>query len=81
MRIMGLALTGMAVALTSMLAVGAADPAFAKTAKAAKDCKGTHQAVQNGQCVNTNDENPDRGAPYVSSSYRGKSHKKHKTAN
>jgi hypothetical protein len=78
MRIMGLALTGAAVALAGMLFVGGADPAFAKPPKG---CSGKHQAMQNGQCVTTADENPDRSLP--TSWYRShsqKNQKKHKTA-
>ena len=41
-----------------MLVVAAGEPSFAKNGP--KDCKGTYQAYQNGQCVTTTVENPNR---------------------
>ena len=78
MRIMGFAVTGMAVALTSVLAVCVADPAFAAK-KGAKGCTGLHQALQNGECVNTTFVNPDR-VPNTSAQFYRSSHHKKKTA-
>ena len=78
MRIVGLSLTGTAVALASVLAVGVGEPAFAKVPK---NCSGKNQAYQNGQCVSTTAENPDRSLP--TSWYRShsqKNQKKHKTS-
>ena len=78
MRIMGLGLTGMAVALTGMLAVCAADSALA--AAYTKDCRGTRQALQGGECVNLQYDNPNRVTQPCSggSCYRSGSHKKQK---
>jgi hypothetical protein len=60
MRIMRLALTGVAVALTGMPVVCIADPAFAASKKGLKGCTGKYQAYQNGECITTTDVNPDR---------------------
>jgi hypothetical protein len=78
MRIMGLGFTGMAVALTGMLAVCAADSASA--AAYTKDCRGTRQALQAGECVNLSYDNPSRVAQPCSggSCYRSGSQKKNK---
>jgi hypothetical protein len=46
-------------AVAAMLALGAAEPAFAAAAKA-KRCDGLYQAYQNGECVNNAYINPDR---------------------
>jgi hypothetical protein len=78
MRIMGLGLTGMAVALTSMLAFCVVDSAFA--APYTKDCRGTRQAIQAGECINLQYDNPSRVTQPCSggSCYRSGSQKKTK---
>ena len=68
MRIIRLALTG-------MLAVCAADSAFA--AAYTKDCKGTHQSLEAGVCHNLNYENPNR-VVQEHAFYRSSSQKRHK---
>ena len=79
MRIMGLSLSGMAVAFTGMLAVCVADSAFA--AAYTKDCRGTRQAIQAGECINLKYDNPSRVTQPCSggSCYRSGSQKKTKT--
>jgi hypothetical protein len=70
MRIMGLVFTG-------MLAVCAADSAFA--AAYTKDCKGTHQSLEAGVCHNLKYANPNRVVQERSSDfYRSSSQKRHK---
>jgi hypothetical protein len=59
MRIMGLAVTGMVVALAGALAVCTADPAFAAT----KKHHHKYQARQNGATVNTPVEGRPSGRP------------------
>jgi hypothetical protein len=82
MRIMGHALAGMALAVTGMLVVGVADPtsAAART-KGPKDCRGTHQALQNGECVSTTFVNPDRVTQPCNGSNCYRSSRKHKKTN
>ena len=79
MRIMGLTLTGMAIALTGMLVVSVADPAFA-AAKGPRFCSGKHQAYQNGECVSTTVENPDHVPNQSAQFYRSSHHKKKSSA-
>jgi hypothetical protein len=74
MRITRLSLAAAAVTLTGMLAVCAADPAFA----ASKKCTGLYEAVQNGQCVTTSYANPNRQAYQTGRDYY-RSSKKSKT--
>jgi len=40
-----------------MLVIGVAEPSFAK---GPKDCRGTYEAYQNGQCVSMTFPNPNR---------------------
>jgi hypothetical protein len=71
MRMMSIALTGMAFALAGVLAVGTADSAFAKSKK---------EATQNGVTSKTEFENPDRVVQPCSggSCYRSSKSSKHK---
>jgi len=79
MRIMRLTLTGMALAATGMLAICVADPAAART-KGPRDCKGPHQALQNGECVSTTFVNPDHVTQPCSGGSCYRSSRKHKKA-
>jgi hypothetical protein len=68
-------LASMAVVLTGMLAVCTTESASA--AQYTKDCKGTHQALQGGECVNLSYTNPNRVRPdYYSSYYKRQKAKK-----
>jgi hypothetical protein len=73
MRIMGIALTSMVVAVGGMLAVGAADTAFAK---GPKGCTGKFQKYENGECTTTTSENPDHIPNQSAQFYRSSHHKK-----
>ena len=67
MRIIGLAFTG-------MLALCVTNPAFA--AAYTKNCRGTHQSLEGGKCVNHQAENPNRVVQERSSDfYRSTRHK------
>jgi hypothetical protein len=49
----------------------------ASAAQYTKDCKGTHQALQGGECVNLSYTNPNRVRPdYYSSYYKRQKAKK-----
>jgi hypothetical protein len=68
-------LAGMAVVLAGMLAVWTIGSASA--ARYTKDCKGTYQALQAGECVNLSHANPNRERPdYYSSYYKRSKAKK-----
>lgn len=73
-------LAGMAVVLAGMLAVCTIESASA--AQYTKDCKGTHQALQGGECSNLSYANPNRVRPdYYSSYYKRSKAKKTSTKN
>jgi hypothetical protein len=62
MRVTGIGLTGMALAVGGLLTIGVSDVAFAKAPKhvaQSKSCKGKNEALENGKCVTTSVENPD----------------------
>ena len=67
-------LVSIAVALVGMAALCTAQPASA--AQFTKDCKGTHQSLQGGECVNLSQANPNRVRPDYYSSYYKRSKKK-----
>jgi hypothetical protein len=68
-------LAGMAVVLAGILAVCNTESASA--AQFTKDCQGTHQALQGGECVNLSRANPNRVRPdYYSSYYKRSKAKK-----
>ena len=79
MRGIGVAFSGMAIALT-IGAVGIIEPAFAKVPK---DCRGDrhHQVNQSDECRDIIIENLDRGSSTTAKFYRGNSQKakKHKS--
>ena len=60
MRTMRLSLAGVTLAVVSASGVYTPDSASAAKPFFTKDCRGTHQALQAGQCVNLTYENPDR---------------------
>jgi len=66
------------IALAGMLAVCAAQSASA--ASFTKDCKGTHQSLQGGECVNLSQANPNRVRPDYYSSYYKRSKTKKKSS-
>jgi hypothetical protein len=74
MRIMGLGLASLALAgvLTAYATESASAAAYTK------DCRGTRQALQGGQCVNLSYDNPSRVRQECSGSscYRSGRHKK-----
>ena len=70
MRIMGLALTSTAVALTGMLAVGVADPAFAAKKKSAQTAaESRNEALERNPI-------PNQSAQFYRSSHKSKKAKK-----
>jgi hypothetical protein len=76
MRIMGTALASVAIALGGMLVVSVAETA---SAKGVKECyaRGKFTAYQNGECVSTTVENPDRTPNQSAQFYRSHHKKKH----
>ena len=67
MRSIGLAFTGMAVAI-SMVGLGATEPAVAKIRKGCRDQQ--HQVNQTGECNDIIIENLDRGVSSTGHLYR-----------
>ena len=72
MRSIGLAFTGMAVAI-SMVGLGATEPAVAKIRKGCRDQQ--HQVNQTGECNDIIIENLDRGPGSKGPFYRSNSQK------
>jgi hypothetical protein len=78
LRSIGLAFTGMAVAI-SMVGLGVTEPAVAKERKGCRDQQ--HQANQTGECNDIIIENLDRGVSSTGHLYRSNAQKakKHKS--
>ena len=79
---MGMKISAVATAilLAGMLAVYSTGSASA--AQFTKDCQGTHQALQGGQCINLTHANPNRVRPdYYSSYYKRSKAKKSDSQN
>ncbi len=72
---------GAALAVIGLLGAWAADSASAAPART-RDCRGTYQAIQNGECTDTRFQNPSRVVenPCVTGGrcYRSGSQKHHK---